>query len=82
MHTNLACALDIIDAVPNTIVSRLFPDEEHANQASALELLQALEIHFATLRATDVVEIKAMIFCCTTISVAIDWHNIFVCGGN
>ena len=46
-HTNLACILDIIDAVPDALVTHIYPDEEDAHQASALEMLQALEKHFA-----------------------------------
>ena len=54
---NLVCVLDIIDAVPDAIIAHLFFDHEHANQASALEMLQALEKRFATLCATDVTAI-------------------------
>ena len=38
-HTNLACVLDIINALSDAIFSHLFSDDEHANQASALEIL-------------------------------------------
>ena len=38
-NTNPACVLDIIDAIPDVIISHLFPDEEHASQASALKIL-------------------------------------------
>ena len=58
-HTNLACVLDIIKANPGAIVSHLFPDDKHANQDSALQILQALEKRFATLCPTDVVRITA-----------------------
>ena len=58
-HTNLACVLDIIEAVLGVIISHLFPDDEHTNQASALE---ALEKRFATLHATDVVKITAVFY--------------------
>jgi hypothetical protein len=56
-HTNLACVLDILDAVPVALVTHIYPDEDDAHQASALEMLQALEKRFATLRATDVSKI-------------------------
>ena len=59
-HTNLTCVLDILAAIPDTIVYCLFSNEEHTNQASALELLQALDTRFTTLQATDVVKIKAI----------------------
>ena len=59
-HTNLVCVLDIINAVPGAIVVHLFPDDEHAYQALALEILQALEKGFATLCATDIVKITAI----------------------
>ena len=54
------CVLDIINAVLDAIVTHLFPDNEDANQASALEMLQALEKRFATLCATNVVKITAI----------------------
>ena len=57
--TPILSVLDIIDVVPNAIVSHLFLDDEHANQALALEILEALKKCFATLRATDIVKITA-----------------------
>ena len=45
-HTNLARVLDIISVVPGDFVAHFFPDDEHANQASTLEILQALKKHF------------------------------------
>ena len=59
-HTNLVCVLDIIDAVPDIIVAHLFPDNDHANQTLALEMLQALKKHFTMLCATDVIKITAV----------------------
>ena len=59
-HTNLACVLDIIDAVSDAIVAHLFPDEEDITQALALEILQALKTRFATLRAINVSKITTI----------------------
>ena len=56
-HTNLACVLDIIDAVPDAIVTHISPDDEDTHQALALEMLQALEKCFALLCATDISKI-------------------------
>ena len=56
-HTKLAYVLDIIDAAPDALLTHIYPDEEDAHQASALEMLQALEKRCATLRATVVSKI-------------------------
>ena len=58
-RTNLACVLDIMNTVFNAIVANLFPNDEHANQASALEILQTLEKRFTTIRATNAIKIAA-----------------------
>ena len=54
------CVLGIIDAVSDAIVTHTFPDDKDTSQASALEMLQALEKRFAMLRATGVVKITAI----------------------
>ena len=56
-HTNLACVLDIIDTVPDTIVAHLYLDDKDIAQALALKMLQALDKCFA---ATDAVNITAI----------------------
>ena len=61
-HIKLACVLNIIITISDALLSRLFPDKEHANHASALEILQALETRFATLCATNIVKITIIFY--------------------
>ena len=42
-HTNFACVLDIINAVPDALVTHIYPDEDDVHQSLALKMLQALE---------------------------------------